>query len=140
MPDADKIEEFLDKLKPCIDKGELDACVDECVGLAKEMGIGAEKLVNLSGQNGESGNHELAYVLALVAVQGMDGKENAGAYLNAAVAAQFNNKLHESEKYYNRAIELNPKFAEAYKNYATLLILLYREDEAEEYFKKAIEL
>ena len=29
MPDSDKIQEFLDKLKPCIDKGELDACVDD---------------------------------------------------------------------------------------------------------------
>ncbi|CAG0981579.1 hypothetical protein METP3_02112 [Methanosarcinales archaeon] len=41
MPDTNKIEEFLQKLAPCIERGELDGCVEEAVRLAGEMGVGA---------------------------------------------------------------------------------------------------
>lgn len=37
MPDSDKIQEFLDKLKPCIDKGELDACIYNSINFKKDI-------------------------------------------------------------------------------------------------------
>lgn len=43
MPDTNKTEEFLQKLAPCIERGDLDACVEEAARLAREMGIGAEE-------------------------------------------------------------------------------------------------
>ncbi|MCZ7384175.1 MAG: hypothetical protein O8C63_05430 [Candidatus Methanoperedens sp.] len=36
MPENNKTEEFLQKLAPCIERGELEACVGEA---AREMGI-----------------------------------------------------------------------------------------------------
>jgi hypothetical protein len=46
MPNNNKTEEFLQKLAPCIERGDLDACVEEAARVAREMGIGAEELVN----------------------------------------------------------------------------------------------
>ncbi len=37
MPDNNKTEEFLQKLTPCIEHGDLDACVEEAARLVKEM-------------------------------------------------------------------------------------------------------
>jgi len=37
-----KTEEFLQKLAPCIERGELEKCVEEAARVAREMGIGAE--------------------------------------------------------------------------------------------------
>lgn len=34
MPDDSKTEEFLKKLAPCIERGELDECVDEAARVA----------------------------------------------------------------------------------------------------------
>ncbi len=36
MPD-NKTEEFLQKLAPCIERGELDACVEEAVYVARRF-------------------------------------------------------------------------------------------------------
>ncbi len=41
MPDNKKTNEFLQKLAPCIERGDLDACVEEATRLAGEMGVGA---------------------------------------------------------------------------------------------------
>lgn len=41
MPDNNKTEEFLNKLAPCIECSDLDACVEEAARLAREMGIGS---------------------------------------------------------------------------------------------------
>ncbi len=43
MPENNKTEEFLQKLAPCIECGELEACVEEAARVAREMGIGAER-------------------------------------------------------------------------------------------------
>ncbi len=46
MPENNKTEEFLQKLAPCIERGELEACVEEAE-LAGEMGIGAGDLAGV---------------------------------------------------------------------------------------------
>ena len=139
MPDADKIEEFLDKLKPCIDRGELDACVDEAARLAEEMGINARDLVELSFQGGMAGTHVLAYVLAGVASQGLEGRDQAVAYSNAGCAAAEIGYTEQAEENYKKAIEICSKHADAHYNYANLLDELNRKEEAEEQYKQAIE-
>ncbi len=139
MPDNNKIEEFLQKLASCIERGEHEACVEEVVRLAGEMGVGAGELLDLSVQKGMGGMHAFAYVLTLAAAQGLEGEEKAGAYYNAGVAAQFLGKLKEAEEQYKKAIEVNPKYAVVHNNYAILLYELNRKEEAEEHFKKAIE-
>jgi len=40
MPENNKTEEFLQKLAPCIEGGELEACVEEAARVGREMGIG----------------------------------------------------------------------------------------------------
>ncbi len=42
MPENNKTVEFLKKLAPCIERGELEACVEEAARVAKEMGIEAQ--------------------------------------------------------------------------------------------------
>ncbi|VVB87789.1 Uncharacterised protein [uncultured archaeon] len=37
MPDTNKTEEFLQKLAPCIERGELEKCVEEAVRLARRF-------------------------------------------------------------------------------------------------------
>lgn len=44
MSENNKIQKFLQKLTPCIERGDLDACVEEAARLAEEMGIGAGEL------------------------------------------------------------------------------------------------
>ncbi|MFZ3167305.1 MAG: hypothetical protein WA130_06790 [Candidatus Methanoperedens sp.] len=41
ISDNNKTEDFLQKLAPCIERGDLDACVEEAARVAGEMGIGA---------------------------------------------------------------------------------------------------
>lgn len=41
MSDSSKTQKFLQKLAPCIKRGELENCVEEAARLAGEMGIGA---------------------------------------------------------------------------------------------------
>jgi hypothetical protein len=42
-----KIQEFLQKLAPCIKRSDLDACVEEAARVARERGAGAWGLVEL---------------------------------------------------------------------------------------------
>jgi hypothetical protein len=42
MPDDNKTQEFLQKLAPCIERGDLDACAEEEARVAQEMGIGGK--------------------------------------------------------------------------------------------------
>lgn len=49
MPNDNKNQEFLQKLAPCIERGDLDACVEEEEArVAQEMGVGAGVLLELS--------------------------------------------------------------------------------------------
>lgn len=41
MPDDNKTQEFLQKLAPCIERGELEKCVEEEARVASKMGVGA---------------------------------------------------------------------------------------------------
>jgi DNA-binding phage protein len=68
-------EEFLQRLAPCIKRGDLDACVEEASRLAKEEEIDARDLLELSSSMGGSGNPDFAYVLAIVAAVGLDGMD-----------------------------------------------------------------
>ncbi len=139
MPENNKTEEFLKKLAPCIERGELEACVEEAARVASEMGIGTEELLVLSAQAGMTGAHALVYVLALATVHGLEEEDKAVAYSNAGFAAQHLKKKEDAEKYYIKAIEANPKLEEAHHNYALLLEEQNRKEEAEEHYKKAIE-
>ena len=134
------MEEFLEKLKPCIEKGELDAGVEEAVRLAEEMGIGAQELLVLSAAKSMNGRYYYVYTLSLAAVRGLGGNEKANAYYNAGLAAQSLGKSKNSEKYYKKAIATDQKHASAYKNYAALLSRQNKKNEAKKYYKKAIEL
>lgn len=140
MPENNKTEDFLKKLAPCIECGELETCVEEAARVAREMGIGAGELRELSTHKGSNREYEFAYVLALAAAQGLAGNEKAKAYNNAGLAAKYIGKLKESEELFKKAIELNQKLAQAHSNYANLLKELNRKTEAQKYHEKAIEL
>ncbi len=109
MSENNKTVEFVQKLAPCIERSDLDACVEEAARVAGEMGIGAEELLVLSAQAGMTGVHALVYVLALATVHGLEEEDKAVAYSNAGFAAQNLIKNVNAEKYYNKAIEANPK-------------------------------
>ena len=140
MPDADNIEEFLEKLKPCIEKGELDACVDETTRLAQELGIDTEKLLVLSRDVGDAGLHAFTYVIILSAAQYLENEKKSIAYSMAGLAAKNFGKLELSEKNYKKAIKLNPQNADNYYDYANLLYELEYYEQSEINYKKAIEL
>ena len=140
MPDIDKIQEFLDKLKPCIDKGELDACVDECVGLAKEMGISPLKLLNLAVYEGLNENkNNLAIALALAAERGISGKDKSIAFFIAGLGANIE-KIEESTEYYEKAITLNPTEPSFHYHLSAVLYYQNQNNTAEEHLKTAIKL
>jgi hypothetical protein len=40
MSEITKMEEFLQKIALCIERGDLDACVEEAARVAREMGAG----------------------------------------------------------------------------------------------------
>lgn len=46
MTDNNKIQEFLQKLTPCIERSDLDACVEEAARVVREMGMGAGELLD----------------------------------------------------------------------------------------------
>ncbi|VVB97444.1 Uncharacterised protein [uncultured archaeon] len=52
MTENSTIDEFLQKLAPCIERGELDECVEEAARLAAELGVWAEDLIVLYSQIG----------------------------------------------------------------------------------------
>ncbi|MCX9009633.1 MAG: tetratricopeptide repeat protein, partial [Candidatus Methanoperedens sp.] len=139
MTEKNKTEEFLQKLTPCIERGELEKCVEEAARLAGEMGIGAEELLDLSMQEGMGGKHDFTYVLALAAARGLEVEGKAIAYYNAGLAAQYLRKVEKAEEHYKLAIEADPKLAAAHYNYANLLSEQKRNDEAEQHYKLAIE-
>ncbi len=130
MVENDKTEEFLQKLAPCIQRGELDACVEEAARLANEFGISANELLESSYQMGEDGKYELTYVLALVAVEELDDSGKAEAYYNAGFAAQSLGDADLAKEHYKKAIEADPNYALAHNNYANLLADLGKKDEA----------
>ena len=139
MVENDKTEEFLQKLAPCIQRGELDACVEEAARLADEFEIGADELVELSSQMGRVEKYELLYVLALGALEGLDDSDKVAAYSNAGLAAKSFGNAGMAEENYKKAIECDPKYATAHNNYAILLEELGQKDVAEWHYKKAIE-
>ncbi len=138
MPENSKTEEFLKKLAPCIDRGELEKCVEEATRVAGEMGIVAEKLLDLSSE--EEMDNRFTYVLALAAVQGLKGEDKADAYVDAALASSELGLKQKEEEHYKKALEFDLKNPEAHYNYAILLEELGRKNEAEEHYKKALEL
>ncbi len=79
MSDNNKIEEFLQKIAPCIERGELEACVEEAVRMAREMGIRMRDFGYLSLKKSLNGEHKIAYVLLLGAAK--DLEENRKIYL-----------------------------------------------------------
>ncbi|MFA4956459.1 MAG: tetratricopeptide repeat protein [Candidatus Methanoperedens sp.] len=138
MSEHNKTEEFLKKLAPCIERGDLDACVEEAARVAREMGIGAKEILELSAEKGRARGYDLSYILALAAAQGLEGEEKAMAFNNAGLAAFSLKKLEIAEKQYLEAIKVNPNYAKAHTNYAILLKDLKRFDEAEKQHLKAI--
>jgi len=137
---TDKTAQFLQKLAPCIERGDLDACVEEAARVAREMGVGAEELLELSGVVFKNKRSDFTYVLALAAVRGLEAEAKADAYYNAGVgAAALPTKIKNAEECYQKAIEANPKLAIAHYNYANLLYRLDRKKEAEDHYQKAIE-
>ena len=137
---SEKTEEFLEKLAPCIEKGDLEACVEEASKLAEEMGISGEELLDLSSKLGEEKRYDFAYVSALAASRVLEDDKGARAYYNAGRSASNLKHYEKAEDHYKKAIELDPKLAQAHNNYAILLADLGRRDEAEDHYKKAIEL
>jgi tetratricopeptide (TPR) repeat protein len=135
---ADKTQEFFQKLAPCIERGDPDACVEEAARMAREMDMGAQELLKLSGTEGKGGRYDFAYVLALAAAQGLEVEAKAGAYYNAGLAAQDLRQVEKAEEHYKLAIAANPNYVAEHSNYAILLSELNRKPEAEEQYKQAI--
>jgi tetratricopeptide (TPR) repeat protein len=140
MPENTKTSEFLKKLAPCIERGDLDACVEEAARVAREMGVGAGEMLELSGVACKYKRNDFTYVLALTAARGLEGEAKAEAYYNTGVAAAaLPKKKKNAEEHYRKAIEANPKLAIAHYNYANLLNRLGRKKEAQDHYQKAIE-
>jgi len=118
---SENTDEFLEKLAPCIEKGDLEACVEEASKLAEEMEISGEELLELSGKFSKEGRHENAYALALAASRVLKDDKQANAYFNAGLSAKSLEYYEKSEEHYKKAIELDPKYALAQNNYANLL-------------------
>lgn len=133
-------EEYLQRLAPCIKRGDLDACVEEASRLAKEEKIDAKDLLERSSSTFRNGNPELAYVLALVAAVGLDGMDVACAFYNAGIAADLIGNKGDAIKHLKKALEINPNCAEAHNNYAIPLIDIGRKTEAEEHYLDAIKI
>ncbi len=140
MSDNNKTQEFLQKIAPCIERGELEKCVEKAARVAGEMGIGAEEMLDLSVKEIRGRRHDFGYVLALTASHNLESDKKVLAYSNAGVAARSIGKLEASEKIYKKAIETDPKDAVSHSNYANLFIMRGKVKEAEEHYKKAIEL
>ena len=121
MAENNKTKEVLQKLAPCIQRGELHACVEEVARRADEMGISADELLELSSQMDMGGIHEFAYVLALGAVEGLDDSGKAAAYSNAGLSLRSLGDANLAEEHYKKAIEADPNNVAAHSNYANLL-------------------
>jgi Tfp pilus assembly protein PilF len=132
-----KTEEFLQKLAPCIERGELEACVEEAARVAREMGIGAEELWGLYAK--KEMDPKLEYVILLASAQGLVGKDKVDAYFFAAQLAGDLEWKDKEEENYKKALEVDPRYEIVHNNYASLLIELGRKEEAEQHYLKAIE-
>ena len=119
MPDNNKIQELLQKLKACIERG--DACVEEAAQMAEEMGLEDQKLLNISDLAGVMMGFDFRYVLTLAAAQKLKGNAKAKAFFDAGVSAHILKKLDKAEEKYKQAIAYNPKYAEAHHSYTILL-------------------
>ncbi|MFZ2411778.1 MAG: tetratricopeptide repeat protein [Candidatus Methanoperedens sp.] len=141
MPEYNKTEEVLLKLAPCIERGELEKCVEEAARVAREMGVGTGELLKLSFIEGmEKNKYALAYVLALTAEQGLDEHEKWRAYFGAGFAAQNIEKFESALEYYRKAIYLNPNESGLHFLFAGVLYSRKQKNEAEKHFKTAIEI
>lgn len=132
----DKEKHLLEKISSCLEKRDLDACVDEAIAWAKELGITPQRLLKWSKIQLDAKQHVQGYVLALAAADGLD--EKAAAYNNAGAASSSMNDLETAEKLYRLAIKYDPKLAGAYSNLGNLLKDLGKTDEAEEQYRLAI--
>ena len=121
MPENNKTQEFLKKLAPCIERGELDACVEEAARVAQEMSVGAGDLLELSKEERRNDKYHFSYMIALAAAQVLEGEAKAQAYSNAGLALQCAENIQKAEEYYQKAIDIDPKYAEAHSNYAYFL-------------------
>jgi tetratricopeptide (TPR) repeat protein len=92
------------------------------------MGVGAGELLELSTQERRNDKYGFSYILALVAAHGLEREEKAKAYSNAGLASQYAGNIQTAEEYYKKAIEADPKYAEAYSDYASLLDELGRKN------------
>ena len=68
----DKEKSLLEKIISCLEKGNLDACVDEAISWAKELGICPQRLLEGFKIQLDGKHYERAYVLALAAAGGLD--------------------------------------------------------------------
>jgi tetratricopeptide (TPR) repeat protein len=139
MPENNKTEEFLQKLAPCIERSDLDACVEEAARVAEELGMGASDLLDLSSRAGKQESYTIAYVLSLAAAKGLEGNAKSAAYSIVALAAGLIGMTEKAEEQYRQAIDADPKDAAAHYNYAILLQELKRNEEAEEQYRPAID-
>ncbi len=140
MPENNKTGEFLQKLAPCIERGELEKCVEEAARVAGNLGIGAEELLDLSAKEGEEGKCDFAYVLSLASVPKLIDTKKPYAYNNAGLAAKSIGKMEKAEELHLKALKAGQNLAATHYNYAILLEEMGRKKEAEEQYKKAIEL
>jgi tetratricopeptide (TPR) repeat protein len=140
MPENNITQEFLQKLAPCIERGDLDACVEETARVAREMEIESKELLDLSTEKGVDGDDNLAYVLALAAAPGLEGKEKAQAFFNAGIGMMHFRKKKKAEKYYKMAIEFDPNDPASHNNYGVLLADMNHHKVAEVQYKKALEI
>ena len=101
------LEQFLQKLTACIERDELDACVEEAARLAGELGIDASALLGLSLKMRNANKHEFVYVLALGAVNRLDGHEMAMAYFYAGSAAGSLGNINKARSNYMKFIKVH---------------------------------
>ncbi len=120
MPEDNKTQEFLQKLAPCIERGELEASVEEAAQLAKDMGTGSD-LLGLSALMIKNEKYDFALVFALAATLKLGDEDKADAYFNAALAAGKLGLKRKEEEYYKKVVEINPDDQMAHYNYAILL-------------------
>lgn len=133
------LEQLVQKFTPCIERGELDACVEKAARLAVDIEIRVDELLDLVWQLISAGKYEFVYVLALGVVDELDDCWKTMMYFSAGFSAQSIGDMRKAETYYLKAIKAEPKLAIPYNHYANLLNKLNRKDEAESNYLKAIE-
>lgn len=92
MPDDNKTQEFFQKLTPCIERGELEKCVEEAARVAREVGVGAgEFLIFFNAGVGTKniGKNNLSDLHNKRAIEGYKKKESNKTY------REINQIVHE---------------------------------------------